>query len=71
MPLYGDGSQDRGKLPPYGLNRVAKEPWIECAICSFCIPRSESVLHYRNNKLVCQQCDDRPAHLDNMADLDR
>ena len=55
---YGHGPGPLKPTPNYNLNRWMKEPWIQCHICSFCIPRSEAVRHYRKNKLVCQQCDD-------------
>lgn len=42
------------------------EPWIECAICGFDIPRSEAVVHYKKKFLVDRKCADALAHDDYM-----
>lgn len=45
--------------------RVYHEPWIECSICGFEIPRSHAVRHYKTRKLVDAKCADQmdPADL--------
>ena len=46
------------------------EPWVDCHICGFSIPRSEAVRHYKSKRLVCQQDADERSHLDFMAELE-
>lgn len=70
QPKFGSGTHSRAQ-PNYDLNKVAREPWIDCDICSFSIPVSESVKHYKKGKLVCTQCADELTHDDEMTSVQK
>lgn len=66
-PRLGDGGRPSREDADYRLNRPRTgEPWIDCHICSFSIPRGEAVLHHRFQKLVCGPCVDDLSHQDHM-----
>lgn len=68
---FGDGSPPRPVAPSYDFNRVMHEPWLNCFICGFTVPVSESVIHYRKGRYVCQGCADNRTQADNLEYVER
>jgi|KBSMisStaDraftv2_1062788.scaffolds.fasta_scaffold220593_2 hypothetical protein len=50
-------------FPRYG------EQWFECFLCGADYPLSKSFRHYKNNRLVCKDCDDEKTHSDYLQDI--
>jgi hypothetical protein len=48
---------------------VAHEKWFECWICGFDYPYSQSMRHYKSNRLVCCRCDDQKTQVDFLQDM--
>lgn len=68
---FGDGSPPRPVAPSYDFDRALGEPWLNCHICGFTVPMSESVIHYKKGRYVCQGCADNRTHADEMENLQR